>query len=135
MSETLTWYGIRELTVEGQGWTDTKAPYDRLPARAEGVVRDVVCDLSRHAAGICARFVCDAGRIAARWSLTADGMPLAHMAATGVRGLDLYGKDDGVWKWAGVGCQTRIGSDDLEYSNSTANQEKYHDEKWQVSYL
>jgi hypothetical protein len=30
-------------------------------------------------------------------------MPLVHMAATGVRGLDLYGKVDGRWQWAGVG--------------------------------
>ena len=103
MSEELIWYDIRELTIEGQGWADTKAPYDRLPARAEGVVPDVVWGLSRHAAGISARFVSDADRIAARWTLTSDGMPLVHMAATGVRGLDLYGKVDGRWQWAGVG--------------------------------
>ena len=103
MSEELIWYDFRELTVEGQGWTDTKAPYDRLPARAEGVVPDAVWGLSRHAAGINARFICDADRIAARWTLTSDGMPLVHMAATGMRGLDLYGKVDDCWRWAGVG--------------------------------
>lgn len=106
MSEELIWHDIRELTMEGQGWTDTKAPYDRLPARAEGVVRGAVWDLSRHSAGISARFISDADRIAARWTLTSDGMPLAHMAATGVKGLDLYGRVDGAWKWAGVGRPT-----------------------------
>ena len=106
MSEELIWHDIRELTIEGQGWADTKAPYDRMPARAEGVVRDAVWDLSRHSAGISARFISDADRIAARWTLTSDGMPLVHMAATGVKGLDLYGRVDGAWKWAGVGRPT-----------------------------
>ena len=31
----LLWYDIKHLDLEGQGWTDTKAPYDRLPERAE----------------------------------------------------------------------------------------------------
>ena len=28
------WYDIQHLEVEGRGWTDTRALYDRLPARA-----------------------------------------------------------------------------------------------------
>lgn len=43
----LVWYDIRELGIEGQGWKDVKAPYDRLPAKAEGKVRDAVWGLSR----------------------------------------------------------------------------------------
>jgi len=38
----LTWTDIREFGVEGRGWTETKDFYDRLPAKAEGVVRAVV---------------------------------------------------------------------------------------------
>ena len=34
-SPALTWTDIRDLGVEGQGWTDTQAPYDRLPASAQ----------------------------------------------------------------------------------------------------
>ena len=103
MSEELVWHNIRDLTIEGQGWVDTLAPFDRLPARAEGVVREAVWALSRHSAGINARFISDSDRIDARWTLTADGMPLVHMAPTGVKGLDLYGKVGGEWRWAGVG--------------------------------
>ena len=29
------WVPTKDLTVEGQGWTDTEAPFDRLPARAK----------------------------------------------------------------------------------------------------
>ena len=85
----MIWKDIRDLYLEGQGWTDTKAPFDRLPARAEGYVRDVVWDLSRHSTGLCARFTTDAARIEARWTLTSTALAMSHMPATGVSGLDL----------------------------------------------
>ncbi|RUL87182.1 SGNH/GDSL hydrolase family protein [Tautonia sociabilis] len=97
------WFDIRLLGVEGQGWSDTKAPFDRLPARAEGVVRDAVWGLSRHSAGLCVRFVTDSPEIQARWTLTSDRLAMPHMPATGVSGLDLYAKLDGRWHWLGYG--------------------------------
>src|SRR3954454_19007452 len=63
------WYDIRLLGLEGQGWTETKAPFDRLPARAEGLVRDPVWGLSRQSAGLYVRFVTDASEIKASWTL------------------------------------------------------------------
>jgi len=33
------WVDARELGIEGKGWKETSHPYDRLPAKAEGVVR------------------------------------------------------------------------------------------------
>src|SRR5215475_5218242 len=54
------WYDVRSLGVEGQGWKDVKAPFDRLPAKAEEMVRKEVWGLSRHSAGLCVRFVTDA---------------------------------------------------------------------------
>jgi hypothetical protein len=100
----ILWYDLRLLDLEGKGWTDTKAPYDRLPARAEGVVRCPVWDLSRHSAGLCVRFVSDASSIHARWTLTSGNLAMPHMPATGVSGLDLYVRSDkGRWQWLGVG--------------------------------
>src|SRR5215469_3161818 len=64
------WLDIRQLGVEGRGWNDTKSYYDRLPAKAEGVVRKPVWDLSHDSAGMCVRFVTDATEIRARWVLT-----------------------------------------------------------------
>src|SRR4051812_39703455 len=97
------WYDIRLLGVEGQGWAETKAPFDRLPARAEGLVRDPVWGPGRQSAGLCVRFVTDAPEIKARWTLISRQLALPHMAATGVSGLDLYARLDGRWRWAGVG--------------------------------
>jgi hypothetical protein len=103
----LLWYDIRAVGVEGQGWTDTKAPFDRLPAKAEKAVRPPVWGLSRDSTGLCVRFVTDATTIHARWTLTKKNLAMPHMPATGVSGLDLYAKTDaGKWLWVGVGRPT-----------------------------
>lgn len=99
----ILWYDVRELGVEGQGWTETKTPFDRLPAKAEGVVRAPVWGLSRHSAGLAVRFTTDAPAIHARWTLTSASLAMPHMPATGVSGLDLYVKSDGKWRWLANG--------------------------------
>jgi hypothetical protein len=79
--DSLLWYDIRLLGVEGKGWTETKGPFDRLPAKAEGMVRAPVWNLSRHSAGMAVRFVTDATTILARWT---------------------YVRQDGRWRWTGA---------------------------------
>ncbi len=103
LKDPILWYDIRALGVEGQGWTDTKSPFDRLPAKAEGVVREPVWNLSRSSAGLAVRFVTEATTLQARWSLTSTNLALPHMPATGVSGLDLYVRQDGQWHWLGAG--------------------------------
>ncbi|HOA73064.1 MAG TPA: SGNH/GDSL hydrolase family protein [Phycisphaerae bacterium] len=100
---TLAWYDARLLPVEGKGWTDTAEFWHRLPARAKGVVRDPVWTLSTNTAGICVRFVTDAPKIAARWTVTSSNLAMPHMPATGVSGLDLYVRHEGQWRWTGAG--------------------------------
>ncbi|NIA12582.1 MAG: hypothetical protein GWP08_00785 [Nitrospiraceae bacterium] len=102
------WYDVEDIGVEGKGWTDTEHYYDRLPAKAKGVVRDAVWQLSTHSAGLCVRFVTDADTIAARWSLTSSNLGMAHFPPTGVSGVDLYVLDKsagepGIWRWIGAG--------------------------------
>jgi len=97
------WYDIRALGIEGQGWKDVQQPFDRLPARAEGVVRPPVWSLSHHSAGLCVRFVTDSRVIEAKWKLLRSELAMNHMAATGVSGLDLYARDGSRWRWVGVG--------------------------------
>ena len=100
----IEWTDIRTFGVEGQGWRETKAPFDRLPARAESKVRDAVWSLSRHSAGMHVRFISDATNIHARWAVTSSNLAMPHMAATGVSGLDLYVRaDKGEWRWLAVG--------------------------------
>jgi hypothetical protein len=101
------WYDVRPLGVEGQGWVETKAPFDRLPAKAESTARPPVWNLSRHSAGLCDRFVTDATTIHARWTVTGQNLAMPHMHATGVSGLDLYVRGEaGTWRWVGNGRPT-----------------------------
>lgn len=102
------WYDVRLVGVEGQGWAKTKAPFDRLPAKAEKIVRKPVWGLSRHSAGLCVRFVTDATTLYATWKLTSSRLAMPHMPATGVSGLDLYVKTNaGKWRWLAVGRPTK----------------------------
>jgi hypothetical protein len=93
----------RELRIEGQGFADTAAPWDRLPARARSIVRAEVWDLSRHSAGIAVRFATDARSIAVHWRLAPGERALVHMPATGASGVDLYARSDAGWRWLGCG--------------------------------
>lgn len=97
------WYDVEHLDVEGQGWAETKSPFDRLPAKAEGTVRDAVWGLSRHSAGLCVRFVTPSPTIHCRWALISDRLAMPHMPATGVSGVDLYVKTEKGWRWLAVG--------------------------------
>ena len=113
--EKTRWFDIAQLNVEGRGWSQTEAFYDRLPAKAKGVVRDPVWKLSRDSAGMCVRFITDATMIQARWSLRSETLALAHMPATGVSGLDLYVKTEkGVWHWLSVGRPTKYPLNSVE---------------------
>ena len=98
MSDSIQWSDVATLTIEGKGFDDVEAFYDRLPARAQGSVPDPVWNLSRDSAGICARFTSDATALHARWTLRKERLAMEHMPATGVSGLDLYVRVDGAWR-------------------------------------
>lgn len=97
------WHNLDRLPLEGRGWTRTKTLYDRLPAEAEGVVREPVWSLSLNSAGMRYRFVTNATTIYGRWKVRRPNLALPHMPATGVSGLDLYVLDNGQWRWVGAG--------------------------------
>lgn len=99
-AEDLVWHKPAEFDLEGRGWTDTEAPFDRLPARAKGKAPEEVWHLSKHSAGECVRFQTDAREIGVRWSLTGANLAMPHMPATGVSGVDLYRRTaEGGWRF------------------------------------
>lgn len=107
----MTWADVSDWGVEGQGWqaADLKSRYDRLPAKAEKIVRPPVWSLSRDSAGISFRFNTDATEIHIRYKLGDAGLAMPHMPATGVSGIDLYGLDsDGKWKWISVSRPSKV---------------------------
>lgn len=102
----IAWHAVSPDDIRGQGWKDVKAPFDRLPARAEKLVRPEVWTLSRDSSGLYADFTTDAKRLTVRWKLNTEQIAFAHMAATGISGVDLYAQVDGRWHFLGVGRPT-----------------------------
>ena len=101
--DDVDWYDVKEFGVEGKGWSETKKYFDRLPAKAEGFVRDQVWNLSRDSAGMCFRFVSDSPNIYVRYELSKESLSMTHMAATGHSGVDLYAQDGmGIDRWVAV---------------------------------
>lgn len=103
------WYDCKLLTVEGKGWTNTAAYYDRLPATAKTNVPAKVWNLSQNTAGLCVRFTTDSTFIQVRWTLLKDKLAMPHMPATGVSGIDLYGRNEaGKWEFLGNGSPVGV---------------------------
>ena len=101
--DVVDWYDVKDFGVEGKGWNETKKFFDRLPAKAEGFVRDQVWNLSRDSAGMCFRFVSDSPNIYVRYELSRESLSMTHMAATGHSGVDLYAQDGmGIDRWVAV---------------------------------
>jgi len=86
--------------IEGQAWPDKiKSGYDRLPARAEKLVREQVWNLSTQSAGLMIRFRANSSEIKIRYQVGGK-LALPHMPSTGVSGVDLYAiSNDGEWRW------------------------------------
>jgi len=119
----IVWTDARQFTIEGKGWAATEAPYDRLPAKAKGVVRDPVWELSRDSAGYCVRFLTDAPSIHVKWDLLKPSLAMNHMPATGVSGVDLYaGRSDGGWRYVGTGRPAQQAGNEATFANPGAQE-------------
>ena len=123
----LDWHDARKFSVEGLGFSDLKSPYDRLPSRAENVVRQAVWDLSRDSSGVLVRFAANTAAIHARWTLTGKTLAAPTITATASSGLDLYAKTDaGRWHWLGIGKPTQFPDNtDALASGLPAGQREY----------
>lgn len=101
----MQWHDVEDWGIEGKGWAagQTEKYFDRLPKKAKGDVRDAVWNLSRHSAGMLARFRTDADEIWVDYKLTSSKLAMPHMPATGVSGVDLYATDEsGQCRWVAV---------------------------------
>lgn len=107
----LKMYDVKELIKDGtavmigQGEHHDSTYFYRLPYRLKDVVRKEVWELGCDGSGIAIRFATDAKCIGAKWTLTYN-FGMAHMAYTGIKGLDMYvlvpTKKGDVWKFAGT---------------------------------
>lgn len=101
---SMQWFDPAESSfpvIDGRGWqTNLMDSYDRLPAKAQKTVRKPVWNLSKNTAGEYLDFTTNATTIVVQYTVAGE-FALPHMPATGVSGVDLYGKNvDGSWSWA-----------------------------------
>lgn len=110
------WIDMAPFNIEGRGWDDADLGHrwDRLPARAEAMVRGPVWTLSHHTAGFAIPFECDSPKIQARWTSRTPFLDMDHMTNTGEAGLDLYAMDGDTLRWCGVGRAPRDPSNEKE---------------------
>ena len=121
------WFDVENWEVEGRAYRETAKPFDRFPAKAEASLRKAVWDLSRHSAGMVARFATDSPVVKVRYQLSSPRLAMNHMPATGVSGVDLYARTEGGdLRWVNVSRPTKTsveatlanGIDSLSRSNS-----------------
>ena len=122
--DDLRWVDGDALDVEGRAFKDRSSPWDRLPAKAESIVRPPVWGNSRQSAGIAIRFISDSPTIGARWHLTSDRLAMPHMPATGVSGVDLYVRMEGpsgpIWRWVANGRPSAVENERILVSDLPA---------------
>jgi len=95
--DDVVWHDVREWGIEGRAFADTEGYFDRLPARAKGIVPPSVWSLSHDTAGMSVRFEADAPILYVRYRILNASLAMAHMPAVGVSGLDLYAEHEKRW--------------------------------------
>ena len=97
---SIKYYDHDFFLIEGTTFTDSVKEnlYDRLPLSYKGKVRDAVWSLSKSSAGISVRFLSNSTTIRVKWELLNDAK-MNHMAETGIKGIDLYFRNNGKWQY------------------------------------
>ena len=103
--DSLDYFNAGNFQIIGKGFCDTESLYDRLPSYIKDSIRPVFWKLSKNSAGIAVRFCNNTTTIGVKWeSLFVNNM--SHMAATDVRGLNLYSYEKDHWQYM---CTARPG--------------------------
>jgi hypothetical protein len=100
----IKYYGRDFFRIEGTIVSDSlkESPYDRLPFSYKDKVRKPVWDLSKSSAGLSIRFLSNSSTISAKWEVLND-FTMNHMPDTGIKGIDLYFKNENQWQYIATG--------------------------------
>ena len=97
----IVWHEITPDQVEGRGWKNTEAPFDRLPAKIKTLLPQVWSN-SRSTTGMCVFFDTDSTSLRAKWELGMEQIGEANFNVCAHCGVDLYIFDEmrNRWRWA-----------------------------------
>ena len=92
----LTYHSADSFPLFGKISEQTETRYERLPATLRDQSRPPVWGLGKNTAGLYLRFKSNSTSIGLKWTLYQNRM-MNHMAATGIKGFDLYCLKDDKW--------------------------------------
>ena len=100
----IKYYGEESFLLEGTFIHDSlkENRYDRLPASYKEIVREPVWDLSKHSSGLSIRFLSNSSVITTKWEVL-NNFSMDHMPDTGIKGVDLYFKNNDEWQYINTG--------------------------------
>ena len=81
---------------------ERKILFQRLPQRYEGSLRKEVWELSENSAGVSVSFKTNSSELSVKWLIKLD-FSMNHMTDVGVKGIDLYYKENGRWDYLSSG--------------------------------
>ena len=113
-----------EFPLLGKISDATETRYERLPANLKEVSRPPVWDLGKNTAGLALRFCSDSKQISVRWE-TLNNFSMNHMTSTGVKGLDLYCLENGVWTFVNSARPTAKKSEATVISNMEKKEREF----------
>lgn len=98
----IIFYGKNFFLLEGSGFGEDikESIFHRLPKKSKTDISELLWDLSKCPAGMSIRFITNSTAIHLKWVVLDS--PIAnrnHMASTGVKGIDLYFKNDDNWQY------------------------------------
>lgn len=99
------YYAASSFQLLGRAYPQ-ETQYQRFPERLKPLLRGPVWQLSMASAGLAVLFETDSKQISAKWK-TGNTISFSHVAGTLVKGVDLYGFDQGKWFYAGIGRPTQ----------------------------
>ena len=99
--EPIQFHGIQALTILGRPLPN-QTTYQRFPDSLASLLRKPVWQLSTNSTGIAVYFESNSTSISAKWK-TGDKTNFPHVAATLVKGVDLYALDNNQWYYVGIG--------------------------------
>ncbi|MEL1227154.1 MAG: SGNH/GDSL hydrolase N-terminal domain-containing protein, partial [Candidatus Neomarinimicrobiota bacterium] len=86
--------------VEPNG--ERKILFQRLPQRYQVSLRKDVWELSENSAGVSISFKTNSSELSVKWTIKLD-FSMNHMTNVGVKGIDLYYKENGKWDYLSSG--------------------------------
>jgi lysophospholipase L1-like esterase len=99
--EPIKYQTIQGLTILGRPFPN-QTTYQRFPDSLESLLRKPVWQLSKNSTGLAIYFESNSKQISAKWK-TGASVNFSHVAATLVKGVDLYAMDNHQWYYVGVG--------------------------------